>query len=91
MAGVWVKLLRIPRPWLYGGILLFATLGAYSLNNNLVDLLILWIIGLLGFGMRVLDVRTGWVQGDATFLRRTSRGTQDLAAEVAALAAGLLA
>jgi hypothetical protein len=41
--------------------------------------------------MRVLDVRTGWVQGDATFLRRTSRGTQDLAAEVAALAAGLLA
>ena len=56
MAGVWVKLLAIPRPWLYGGILLFATLGAYTLNNNVVDLVILWIIGLLGFGMRVLDV-----------------------------------
>ncbi len=41
--------------------------------------------------MRVLDVRTGWVQGDATFLRRTTRGTDDLAAEVAALAASLLA
>ena len=25
MAGVWVKLLKIPRPWLYGGILVFAT------------------------------------------------------------------
>ena len=45
-----------PRPWLYGGILVFATLGAYTLNNNVVDLVILWIIGLLGFGMRVLDV-----------------------------------
>ncbi|WP_144184818.1 hypothetical protein [Elioraea rosea] len=41
--------------------------------------------------MRVLDVRTGWAQGDATFLRRTTRGTEDLAAEVAALAASLLA
>jgi putative tricarboxylic transport membrane protein len=56
MAGVWVKLLRIPRPWLYGGILVFATLGAYTLNNNVVDLIILWIIGLIGFSMRVLDV-----------------------------------
>lgn len=56
MAGVWVKLLAIPRPWLYGGILVFATLGAYTLNNNVVDLVILWIIGLVGFGMRVLEV-----------------------------------
>ncbi|MEK0084728.1 tripartite tricarboxylate transporter permease [Benzoatithermus flavus] len=56
MAGVWVKLLAIPRPWLYGGILVFATLGAYTLNNNVVDLVILWLIGVLGFAMRVLDV-----------------------------------
>ena len=56
MAGVWVKLLAIPRPWLYGGILVFATMGAYTLNNNVVDLVILWVIGILGFGMRVLDV-----------------------------------
>ncbi|UEM02555.1 tripartite tricarboxylate transporter permease [Skermanella rosea] len=56
MVGIWVKLLTIPRPWLYGGILVFATLGAYTLNNNVVDLVILWVIGLIGFGMRVLDV-----------------------------------
>ena len=56
LVGLWVKLLVIPRPWLYAGILVFATLGAYTLNNNVVDLVILWIIGLLGFGMRVLDV-----------------------------------
>ncbi len=47
---------RIPRPWLYGGILVFATLGAYTLNNNVVDLVILWVIGVRGFAMRVLDV-----------------------------------
>jgi putative tricarboxylic transport membrane protein len=56
MVGVWVKLLAIPRPWLYGGILIFATLGCYTLNNNVTDLIILWIIGIIGFGMRVLDV-----------------------------------
>ena len=56
MAGIWVKLLHIPKPWLYAGILVFATMGAYTLNNNVTDLIILWIIGILGFGMRVLDV-----------------------------------
>jgi len=56
MAGVWVKLLQVPRPWLYAGILVFATMGAYTLNNNVVDLVVLWIIGIMGFGMRVLDV-----------------------------------
>ena len=56
MAGVWVKLLQVPRPWLYAGILVFATMGAYTLNNNVVDLVVLWIIGVVGFGMRVLDV-----------------------------------
>jgi putative tricarboxylic transport membrane protein len=56
MAGVWVRLLKIPRQWLYAGILIFATLGAYTLNNNMVDLVALWIIGVVGFGMRVLNV-----------------------------------
>ena len=56
LAGVWVKLLAIPRPWLYAGIMVFATLGCYTLNNNVTDLIVLWVIGLIGFGMRVLDV-----------------------------------
>ena len=40
--------------------------------------------------MRVLEVRTGWVAGEATF-RRTSRSAEDVAAAITALAAGLLA
>lgn len=56
LVGVWVRLLAIPKPWLYAGILVFATLGAYTLNNNVVDLVILWVIGVIGFGLRVIDV-----------------------------------
>jgi putative tricarboxylic transport membrane protein len=56
LVGVWVRLLAIPRQWLYAGILVFATLGAYTLNNNIVDLVLLYVIGVIGFGMRVLDV-----------------------------------
>jgi len=40
--------------------------------------------------LRVLEVRTGWVVGEATF-RRTSRSGEDIAAAIEALAAGLLA
>jgi putative tricarboxylic transport membrane protein len=56
LVGLWVRLLAIPRPLLYAGILVFATLGAYTLNNNIVDLILLYVIGVLGFGMRVLGV-----------------------------------
>ena len=32
LAPVWAKLLRIPRPYLYAGILFFASMGAYAVN-----------------------------------------------------------
>jgi len=56
LVGIWVKVLAIPRPMLYGGILVFATLGAYSLHQSVVDLMILYIFGLLGFVMRRWDI-----------------------------------
>lgn len=52
LVGMWVKLLQIPRPYLYAGILVFAAFGAYALNYSVVDILILTIIGVLGFFMR---------------------------------------
>jgi len=52
LVGIWVRLLSIPRPLLYGGILVFATLGTYSLSNSVVDLIALYIIGFIGFLMR---------------------------------------
>jgi putative tricarboxylic transport membrane protein len=56
LVGLWVKLLQIPRPYLYGGILIFATLGTYSLNNSVVDLMTLYIVGIVGFLMRRFDI-----------------------------------
>jgi putative tricarboxylic transport membrane protein len=52
LIGLWVKVLKIPRPLLYAGILVFATLGAFSLHQSVVDLLTLYVFGLLGFMMR---------------------------------------
>ena len=56
LAGVWVRLLAIPRPLLYAGILVFAGLGTYSLNRSTVDLVVLYVLGALGFLMRRFDV-----------------------------------
>jgi putative tricarboxylic transport membrane protein len=52
LVGLWVKLLEIPRPSLYAGILVFATLGAYGLRQSWFDLMLLYVIGLAGFVMR---------------------------------------
>ncbi len=56
LVGLWVKLLRIPRPYLYAGILTFASLGSFAVNADPLDLVILMGLGLLGFAMR----RFGW-------------------------------
>ncbi len=52
LIGLWVRVLAIPRPMLYGGILVFASLGAYGLHQSVVDLAMLAAFGLLGFAMR---------------------------------------
>lgn len=55
LVGLWVRLLAIPGPLLYGGILVFSTVGVYSLNRSVVDLVLLWLLGVLGFVMRRYD------------------------------------
>ncbi|HSE01435.1 MAG TPA: tripartite tricarboxylate transporter permease [Burkholderiales bacterium] len=59
LIGIWVKVLQIPKDLLYAGILVFATLGAYSLHQSWVDLLTLYVFGLLGFAMRRWDIPVG--------------------------------
>jgi putative tricarboxylic transport membrane protein len=59
LIGIWVKVLEIPKDLLYAGILVFATLGAYSLHQSWVDLATLYIFGLLGFAMRRFDIPVG--------------------------------
>ncbi|MFI7639601.1 tripartite tricarboxylate transporter permease [Nonomuraea sp. NPDC049400] len=52
LAPLWARVLRIERPYLYAGIVLFAALGVYALNGTVVDLVVLYVLGLLGYAMR---------------------------------------
>ncbi len=58
MVGLWVKLLKIPKPQLYAGILIFATVGAYGMRQSSFDLFLLYVIGAVGVVMRRFDFPT---------------------------------
>ena len=58
MVGLWVKLLKIPKPQLYAGILIFATVGAYGMRQSAFDLVLLYGIGVFGVLMRRFDFPT---------------------------------
>ncbi len=55
LVRLWVRILDIPRELLYTGILVFGTLGVYSLSNSVVETLIVYAVGVLGFFMRKFD------------------------------------
>jgi len=68
LAPLWARLLRIPRPQLYAGILFFACLGAYATNLDPFDIGLLLVFGLLGmamrrFGLPVLPLILGVILG----------------------------
>ena len=52
---VWVKLLTVPRPYLYAGILVFATIGVYGMRQSWFDLVLMFVIGCFGVLMRRYD------------------------------------
>ncbi|WP_245997161.1 tripartite tricarboxylate transporter permease [Streptomyces armeniacus] len=74
LAPVWAKLLRIPRPYLYAGILFFAAVGAYAIGGQAIDLVILLVIGLIGlmmrrYGLPVLPAVIGVILGPSAELQ----------------------
>ena len=52
LVQIWVKVLRIPRPLLYAGILVFATLGVYVVSGSIVEVFIAFGIGVVAMFMR---------------------------------------
>ncbi|MEN9851671.1 MAG: hypothetical protein RL128_1834 [Pseudomonadota bacterium] len=97
---LWVKLLTIPRPWLYAGILLFATLGTIGVNPSPVELSMLMIFGVMGYAMRlhgypIAPVVVGLILGpmaEAQLRRALAISQGDWSTLVSTpLAAGLLA
>ncbi|KAB0676876.1 tripartite tricarboxylate transporter permease [Aureimonas leprariae] len=55
LIGLWVRLLAVPLPWLYAGILVFAAMGTVAANPSAVELAILVVFGVIGFFMRRYD------------------------------------
>jgi len=58
LVNLWAKMLTIPQPLLYGGILVFATIGTYGISQSPMDLVLLYAIGALGYLMRRFDFPT---------------------------------
>jgi putative tricarboxylic transport membrane protein len=55
LVGIWVKLLDIPKPLLYAGILVVSAVGVYSLDRRASDLAVVFVLGVAGFLMRRYD------------------------------------
>ena len=55
LVGLWVKILKVPTPLLYAGILIFATIGTYGISQSPFDLVLLYVIGVIGYFMRRYD------------------------------------
>jgi putative tricarboxylic transport membrane protein len=56
LAGMWARVMLVPRRLLFGVILVLASLGAYSVNRSVLDVALLYAIGIAGCAMRANDV-----------------------------------
>ncbi len=55
LVGIWVKILKIPYSLLFGVILAFMVVGAYSISNTAFDVLVMAVFGFVGYLLRKLD------------------------------------
>jgi putative tricarboxylic transport membrane protein len=58
LIGIWVKMLKTPKPLLFGGILVFSALGIFGLSGSLVEMLALFVLGVIAFFLRRHDIPT---------------------------------
>jgi len=49
LIGIWIKLLKVPYRILFPAILVFCTIGVYSLNYNVFDIYTTAIFGIIGY------------------------------------------
>ena len=56
LISLWVKTLKTPYPILFTLILLFCLIGAYTVDNNMTDVLIMIIFGLVGYLMKKFEL-----------------------------------
>lgn len=52
LVGMWTSILKIPQSILLALILLLTMVGAFAINNNMLDLVVLIVMGVLGYFFR---------------------------------------
>ncbi len=55
LVGLFVRVLQIPYSYLYPLIIMFCIVGVYLVNNSIVDVWIMLIMGVVGYLLRKLD------------------------------------
>jgi putative tricarboxylic transport membrane protein len=58
LIGLWVKILKVPYALLFPLILLFCVIGAYSLNNNTHEVIVMVVFGFVGYLLKKLQYET---------------------------------
>ncbi len=56
MAGMWAKIATIPPKLLYPIILIISIIGAYTVNNNVWDIMLMFVFGLVGYIMKKAEI-----------------------------------
>ena len=55
LVSLFVTVLRIPYAYLYPLIIMFCIIGVYEVNNSIVDVWIMLIMGIVGYALRKFD------------------------------------
>ena len=53
LVGLWARVLLLPKPMLFGGVIVLATVGAFSLSGSILDVAIVYVVGVAGCWMRL--------------------------------------
>jgi putative tricarboxylic transport membrane protein len=52
LVGIFVNVLRVPYTYLYPLVVMFCIIGVYEVSHSIVDVWIMLIMGVLGYGLR---------------------------------------
>ncbi|MFI6579270.1 tripartite tricarboxylate transporter permease [Nocardiopsis sp. NPDC050513] len=85
-APLWARLLLLPQRHLFAGLMVFATVGVYSVKGSVADVVLLYVVGLVGllmrrYGLPVAPVLIGVILGplaEGELRRAMSAGQGDV-------------
>jgi putative tricarboxylic transport membrane protein len=55
LIGIWVRLLKVPYRLMFPAILIFSSIGVYSVNNRPMDVIFTGVFALIGYTLIKLD------------------------------------